>query len=358
MNRGKLFGKTVILTGGGTAGHITPNFSLLGTLHDQGAAVVYIGLKGGMEEGLVAEVGLPFYGIRGGKLRRNFSWRNLTDIGRIAQGFFQSLVLLRRLKPHVVFSKGGFVTTPVVWAAWCLGIPIVLHESDLTPGLANKLAMPFAKKVGYAFKETSDYLPKQKAVYTGLPVRPELFTGSRDVALLRTGLSGKRPVLLITGGSQGARSINRLVQTNLEALLQHFDLCHLVGKDNINTELLDRPGYCQLEFVTSGMADLYAAADYVISRAGATTIFELLALKKPHLLIPLGSRATRGDQILNAQSFERLGYSLVLEDTPEADLSGALKQLVAQADQLRAAMEKGASSGGASVVTLIAQVAK
>lgn len=356
MKDNQLAGKTVVLTGGGTAGHITPNFALVPALKEAGARVCYIGLKDGMEAKLVAEEGLPFYGISGGKLRRNFSWKNVSDLGRIALGFFQSIGTLLRVRPQVVFSKGGFVTAPVVWAAWCLRIPVVLHESDLTPGLANRLSLPFAKRVAYAFKETGQYLPAKKSVYTGLPIRASVLAGDRAAGLLACGFDGHKPMLFITGGSQGARSVNGLIQRHLEALLERFDICHQVGRGNINPALVGQRGYCQLEYITGGMADLLAAADYVVSRAGATTIFELLALKKPHLLIPLGSRATRGDQILNAQSFEKSGYSLVLEDGPDVALIPALDQLVAHADQYRQAMTSADQKAVDSVLTLIAEV--
>lgn len=350
--------KIIVLTGGGTAGHITPNFALIGPLQDQGAHVVYIGLKDGMEAQLVKAQDIPFYGISGGKFRRNFKWRNLTDLFRIMCGFFQSIGVLWRLKPHLVFSKGGFVTAPVVWAAWILRIPVLLHESDLTPGLANKLSIPFSKKIAYAFKETKAHLPTNKSVYTGLPVRESLFKGNRQIGLDLCGFEGDKPVLLITGGSQGALSINRLIRAHLDALMAEFDICHLVGKGNLDTSLSQIKGYTQIEYVSEGMEHLYACADCVISRAGATTIFELLALKKPHILIPLGSKATRGDQILNAQSFEVSGYSLVLEDQRDADLMGAIRALKERASDFKKAMDISQADAIAAVIRLISELQK
>lgn len=358
MQRETLSGKHIVLTGGGTAGHITPNLALIEELHKRGASVSYLGLKNGMEEGLVTEEGLAFYGISGGKLRRNFKWENFTDLGRIASGFFQSLVLLKRLKPQGVFSKGGYVTAPVVWAAWCLGIPVILHESDLTPGLANRISLPFAKAVGYAFKETKPYLPTGKAQYTGLPVRQSLLLGSREAGLKRSNLTGEKPIILVTGGSQGAKSINHLIRKNLADLLETYEICHLVGKGNVDTGLLAKSDYCQIDYITEGMGDLYAMSDLVISRAGATTIFELLALKKPHILIPLGSKATRGDQILNASSFKTSGFSLVLDDGPDIRLLEALAELEVQAPTFIENMSKDVGDACAAVVDLIQKNAK
>ncbi len=350
--------KHIVLTGGGTAGHITPNFAVAQELLSRGQSVSYIGLSKGMEESLVKEQNILFYGISGGKLRRNFKWQNITDLGRIALGFFQSISLLARLKPQLVFSKGGFVTTPVVWAAWCLSIPVVLHESDLTPGLANRLSLPFSRVVAYAFSETERYLPPKKAVYTGLPIRKSLLNGNREKGLAMTKLTGDKPIVFVTGGSQGARSINRCVRDNLDGLLENYEICHLVGKGNIDDGLKHTKGYCQIDFITEGMNDLYAMADYVVSRAGATTIFEMLALKKPHILIPLGSKATRGDQILNANSFEASGFSMVIEDQMDMPLLESLMQLEKKAPAYIAAMSRESNDASSAVGDLIMQTAK
>lgn len=320
--------KRVVFTGGGTAGHITPNFAVIQRLKPLGIDVHYIGMKNSMEATLVLEQGIPFYGISGGKLRRYLDIKNLMDLFRITLGFFQSIILMLQLRPQLIFSKGGFVACPVVWAAWLCRIPVVIHESDLTPGLANKLCVPFAKKICYAFTETKPYLPEEKRIHTGLPIRDELSRGDFERGLHLTGFNREKPIVLITGGSQGAASINRLVRDQLESLLEGYQICHIAGKGNIDASLTGRDGYAQFAFVTHQMPDLMAIADIVISRAGATTLFELLALKKLNILMPLSAKVSRGDQILNAASFEKAGFSKVLSEDGPVDLAGEIQQVL------------------------------
>lgn len=308
----------IVLTGGGTAGHITPNIALLPGLRAQGFAISYIGMRDGMEADLIAREGVPFYGIRAGKLRRYLDIKNLTDLGRTGIGLLQALRVLRRVQPDVVFSKGGFVSCPVVWAARLYRIPVVLHESDITPGLANRLCLPFAQKICAAFPETLTHLPAGKGVLTGLPIRDTLRAGDAATGRALCGFTSEKPVLMIIGGSQGSEHINTTIHATLPTLLQEFQICHICGKGNLRAELQSRDGYHQFEYVSEELPHLFAMANLVISRAGATTIFELLALRKPHLLIPLAARASRGDQILNAASFEKQGFSRVL---PEEELT-------------------------------------
>jgi len=336
---------TIVLTGGGTAGHVTPHLALLPALREAGYDVHYIGTRTGIERGLIEPAGVPYYDVPAGKLRRYVDWRNFTDVFRIGLGFLKAFFVLGRIKPDIVFSKGGFVTPPVIWAAWLRRIPVVCHESDMTPGLANKLALPFARRICHAFSETGQYLPTDKAVHTGIPVRSELRIGDAEKGQALCGFSADRPVLLIIGGSQGSQAINAAVRSVLPELLEDVQVCHLCGKGGLVDTLKETAGYAQFEYVTDELPDLFAAADCVISRAGATTLFELLALNKPTLLIPLSARASRGDQILNAASFEQVGYSLVLseEDLTPDTLLQSLRDLQDKRNDLEAAMQSWAN---------------
>lgn len=306
--------KHIVLTGGGTAGHVTPNIAMIPRLKELGYKISYIGSYEGIEKKLIEELGIPYYGISSGKLRRYFDVKNFTDPFRVLKGFMEAKKLMKELKPDVVFSKGGFVTVPVVIAASRRKIPTFIHESDMTPGLANKICIPFATKVCCNFPETISNLPKDKAVLTGTPIRQELLTGSKEKGLAFTGLSPDKPVILIIGGSLGATAVNEAVRSILPELLEDFQVVHLCGKGKLDENLKDTKGYVQYEYIKKELADLFALADIVISRAGANAICELSTLNKPNLLIPLSARASRGDQILNARSFEHLGYSKVLEE--------------------------------------------
>lgn len=312
--------KHIVLTGGGTAGHVTPNIAMVPRLKELGYKISYIGSYDGIEKKLIEEMGIPYYGIASGKLRRYFDVKNFTDPFKVMKGYLEAKKLIKQLKPDVVFSKGGFVTVPVVIAASRKKIPAFIHESDMTPGLANKLSIPFATKVCCNFPETVSHLPADKAVLTGTPIRQELLSGSPEKARIFTGLTADKPVILIIGGSLGAAAVNDAVRGILPELLKDFQVIHLCGKGKLEPKLEGTKGYVQYEYIKQELADLFALADIVISRAGANAICELSALKKPNLLIPLSARASRGDQILNARSFERLGYSKVLEEediTPE-----------------------------------------
>ena len=306
--------KHIVLTGGGTAGHVTPNIAMIPRLKELGYKISYIGSYEGIEKKLIEELGIPYHGISSGKLRRYFDVKNFTDPFRVLKGFMEAKKLMKELKPDVVFSKGGFVTVPVVIAASRRKIPTFIHESDMTPGLANKICIPFATKVCCNFPETISNLPKDKAVLTGTPIRQELLTGSKEKGLAFTGLSPDKPVILIIGGSLGATAVNEAVRSILPELLEDFQVVHLCGKGKLDENLQNTKGYVQYEYIKKELADLFALADIVISRAGANAICELSALNKPNLLIPLSARASRGDQILNARSFEHLGYSKVLEE--------------------------------------------
>jgi UDP-N-acetylglucosamine--N-acetylmuramyl-(pentapeptide) pyrophosphoryl-undecaprenol N-acetylglucosamine transferase len=321
--------KHIVLTGGGTAGHVTPNIALIPGLRELGYEISYIGSYDGIEKKLIEEMGIPYYGISSGKLRRYFDWKNFSDPFRVLKGFSEAQKLLKQLKPDVIFSKGGFVTVPVVVAAGRLKIPAIIHESDMTPGLANKLCIPSATKVCCNFPETVNALPADKAVLTGTPIRQELMSGDKEAARAFCGFTSDKPVLMVIGGSLGAASVNDNVRKILPELLKDFQIIHLCGKGKMDESLKDTTGYVQYEYIKEELPDLFALADIVISRAGANAICELNALHKPNLLIPLSAKASRGDQILNARSFERQGFSMVMEEEEitEASLLQAIHTL-------------------------------
>ena len=306
--------KKIVLTGGGTAGHVTPNIALLPSLKEAGYEVFYIGSYTGIEKTLIEDLGIPYYGISSGKLRRYRSLKNLSDPFRVLHGLFQAKRLMKKIKPDIVFSKGGFVSVPVVLAAGSRHIPVIIHESDMTPGLANKISIPSATKVCCNFPETLKSLPAEKSILTGSPIREELLHGNKEAARKLCGFHSDKPVLMIIGGSLGSAVINQSVREALPKLLDDFQIVHICGKDKIDNLLLKTPGYKQFEYVKDDLKDIFAMADIVVSRAGANAICELLALKKPNLLIPLSAGASRGDQILNARSFEAQGFSMVIDE--------------------------------------------
>ena len=304
--------KKIVLTGGGSAGHVTTNIALLPSLREAGYEITYMGSYDGIEKRLVEDFGLPYVGIATGKFRRYLDLQNLTDPFRVIKGFGEARRFLKKYRPDVVFSKGGFVAVPVVRAAASLGIPCIIHESDMTPGLANKICIPVARKVCCNFPETLKLLPGDKAVLTGSPIRAELAQGNKLAGLDMCGFNANTPVVMVIGGSLGAANVNKAVRAALPSLLGDFQVVHLCGKDKVDNLLLNTPGYRQFEYVKAELKDLFAMADVVISRAGANAICELLALKKPNILIPLPASSSRGDQLLNARSFEAQGFSIVI----------------------------------------------
>ncbi len=334
--------KKIILTGGGTAGHVTPNLALIPHLKNEGYEISYIGSYNGIEKDLIEAAGIPYYGISSGKLRRYFDRKNFSDPFKVVKGYWEAGKLMRRLKPDIVFSKGGFVSVPVVLAAKAKKIPCIIHESDITPGLANKISIPAAKKVCANFPETMNYLPAEKAVLSGTPIREELFSGNRIAGLDFCGFTANRPVIMVVGGSTGAAALNEAVRNLLPTLLKDYQVVHLCGKGKADPAYEGLDGYRQFEYISEEMKDLFAAADLVISRAGANSICELLALRKPNILVPLPAAASRGDQILNAESFERQGYSYVLQEESLTNdtLLKAIHSVMEHRADYTAAMEK------------------
>jgi UDP-N-acetylglucosamine--N-acetylmuramyl-(pentapeptide) pyrophosphoryl-undecaprenol N-acetylglucosamine transferase len=306
--------KKIVLTGGGTAGHVTPNIALLPTLQNLGYDISYIGSHDGIEKKLITDFAIPYYEISVGKLRRYFAVKNFTDTFRVMKGYSEARKHLQAICPQVVFSKGGYVSVPVVRAAASLKIPCIIHESDITPGLANKLCLSAATKICCNFPETVKMLKSPKAILTGSPIRDELRHGDPLAARKFCGFSEDKPVIMVIGGSLGANSINETIRSALPMLLDDVQIIHICGKDKIDNLLLEKEGYRQFEYVKNELKDFFALADLVVSRAGANSICELLALQKPHLLIPLPASQSRGDQMQNARSFESQGFSMVIDD--------------------------------------------
>ncbi len=353
--------KKIILTGGGTAGHVTPNIALIPGLRELGYEISYIGSYQGIEKELIEKEGIPYYPISSGKLRRYFDPKNLSDPLKVVKGYGQSRKLMRQIKPDIVFSKGGFVSVPVVLAAKHMRIPVIIHESDITPGLANKLAIPSASMICCNFPETLEHLPVGKAMVTGSPIRRELLSGDAEKARAYTGFSTDKPVILVIGGSLGSVTVNEAVRKILPTLLKSWQVIHLCGKGNLDPTLNSLPGYVQYEYIREELPDLFALADLMISRAGANAICELQALCKPNILIPLSKEASRGDQILNANSFKRQGFSYVIEEEElsDATLSAAISQVWERRDAYVKAMQDSQKSDAIAIILdLIEQLHK
>lgn len=342
--------KTILLTGGGTAGHVTPNLALLPQLRAAGYSIHYVGTADGIERSLVeGETDVCYHAISAGKLRRYFSLKNFADPFRVLKGVFQSRRIIREVKPDVVFSKGGFVSVPVVIAARGKA-PVITHESDYTPGLANRIAARFADTVCVTFEDTLAKVGP-KGVFTGTPIRPSLFQGEAEKGLAFTGFDGARPILLVMGGSQGAQAINQVLRQALPQLTSQFDIIHLCGKGKVDPGV-ESPAYRQYEYIGPELPHLFACTDIVLSRAGANAVFEFLALAKPALLVPLPLSASRGDQILNAGYFVRKGYAMSMEQeqlTPAA-LTDALSTLYADRQRFISTMRNDARADGTDAV--------
>src|SRR5690625_4872434 len=321
--------KRILFTGGGTAGHVIVNLALIPYFKEQGWKLDYIGSKDGIERKLIEQLrDVTYHPISTGKLRRYISIENLKDPFKVIKGTFQAWNIIRKQKPNVVFSKGGFVSVPVVIAAKLRRVPTIIHESDLTPGLANKIASPFAKKILTTFPETVDILANNKATYVGAVIREELYEGDKTRGYNLTGLNTSKPIVLIMGGSSGSQNINQAIRKNLPSLLKRYQIIHICGSNNVD-EAISEQGYVQFEYVSEGLNDIFAITDYVVSRAGANAIFEFLSLRLPMLLIPLPLSASRGDQIVNAKSFEKKGFAHVLQDEEMTD-----ERFLAEIDRL------------------------
>lgn len=345
--------KKILLTGGGTAGHVTPNIALLPYLRDAGFEIAYMGSYDGIEKQLIEAQGIAYHGISSGKLRRYLDIKNISDPFRILKGLREAKQYMKEHRPDIVFSKGGFVSVPVIFAAAAAKIPIVIHESDLTPGLANKLSIPKAAKICYNFPETEQYLPQGKSVHTGLPLRRQLLEGDAKKGYAYCGFDEDKPIVMVLGGSLGAASINKVVREVLPELLEKMYVAHICGNGKTDPAYDEVCGYKQFEYVSDALPDLFAAADVIVSRAGANVIYEIAALKKPSILIPLGTDASRGDQILNANSFKRRGFAEVLreENMTKESLYNDIVEVSANRASYIEAMEEAQKEDAAKLVT-------
>ena len=353
--------KKIVLTGGGTLGHVTPHLALIPRLKEAGYEIHYIGTENGMEAPKMRAVeGITYHAVKSGKLRRYHDWKNFTDPFRVIAGAFQSARLMGKIKPDVVFSKGGFVAVPVVFGAWLHRIPVLCHESDLTPGLANKLCKPFATRFATTFPECAEALGSN-AEMTGTPLRPELFHGDKEKGLSLLGFDGQKPILLMMGGSSGAQSVNACLRKAIPELTPDFDVAHICGKGNLDAELEGTPGYKQIEFLDADLPDVLACTDLVLSRAGANALCEFQALGRPMLLIPYPKGASRGDQILNAKSLEKRGLCRVLLQenmTPETMVK-EIRETWAERDTLTEALKNAPPANGTErVLQMIEEIRK
>jgi UDP-N-acetylglucosamine--N-acetylmuramyl-(pentapeptide) pyrophosphoryl-undecaprenol N-acetylglucosamine transferase len=350
--------KRIILTGGGTAGHVTPHLALVPRLLKSGYEVHYIGTEKGIEREIMNLPGIVYHPVQSGKLRRYYDARNFTDPFRVALGMLQAVFLIRKIRPDVCFSKGGFVSVPVVMGAWLNHVPVLCHESDLTPGLANRICARFSKRVATTFPECAAALGT-KGVLTGTPLRPALFGGSREKGLAMAGFTGDKPVLLMMGGSLGAQSVNAVLRAALPRLLPSFHVLHLCGKGNLNAALNSTEGYWQAEYLNDELPDALAAADLILSRAGSNALCEFQALQKPMLLVPYPKGASRGDQILNAESFRARGLAKVLrqEDLTPDSLAEAVAALHRDSGTIRSALASApAADGTKEILRLIEDI--
>ncbi|MDD4311036.1 MAG: undecaprenyldiphospho-muramoylpentapeptide beta-N-acetylglucosaminyltransferase [Eubacteriales bacterium] len=351
--------KRIIFTGGGTAGHVTPNIALIEPLLREGWEVHYVGSENGIEKNLIAALtDVTYHSISTGKLRRYFSWQNFIDPFRVIKGYIQARKLVRAIQPDVIFSKGGFVSVPVVLGAG--KVPVVAHESDYSPGLSNRIATRFTGKVCLSFEDTLQHVSQGKGIFTGTPIRPALYEGDRERALAFTGLSGEKPVLLVMGGSLGAQKLNELLRAALPRLSERYDVVHLCGKGKNDCDCVSC-GYQQYEYIDKELPDLFALSDVVLSRAGANSVFELLALNKPSVLVPLTSASSRGDQLLNAQYMEKKGYAKVVDqNTATTDsLVAAIDEVYHQRAQYAERMcEDTRSDGTETILEIIKKAAK
>jgi len=347
----------IVFTGGGTAGHVTPNLALIEAVKAEGWLIDYVGSQDGVESQMIKAINIPYHAISSGKLRRYFSWRNFLDPFLVLAGIGQAYFILRRIKADVVFSKGGFVAFPVVFAAWLNRIPVLAHESDLSPGLANRLSFPFVNKICVTFAVARSHFKNQhKVEVTGTPVRSQLFRGDKARGLALCGFKADKPCLLVMGGSLGSARLNRVVREILPTLSAHYQVIHLCGKGKVDESLQGNEGYCQFEYANEELPDLYAATDMVVSRAGANSLYELLVLAKPHVLVPLSAKVTRGDQIQNAAYFARQHISVVVDDDSLSaqDLIAAIEEVGDRKEEIIASIKAlGIQSATSQILALI-----
>lgn len=344
----------IVVVGGGSAGHVLPARPIIQHYLDQGAQVSFIGTGSGLEADLVQDLGISFYPITAGKLRRYLSWANVVDVFKVLLGIVQALALVLRLRPTVVFSKGGFVSLPVVFAAWCCRVPVVAHESDLSPGLANRLVKPFVRTFCVSFAAT--HIGGVRVVHTGTPIRTEILQGDAIKGREHLKIDEVKPLMVVTGGSLGADRLNGVVFDAMENLCEHYYVLHVVGHGKATPHHFDN--YTQLEYVDQGWGDILAAADVVVSRAGANALFEFFALRKKCILVPLSMAASRGDQIENANYAERAGLAVVIREEAfdPTTLTQGLEQLRSRAADYTEAL--GGFTLPDATATIVAEIDK
>ncbi|MBA9087868.1 UDP-N-acetylglucosamine--N-acetylmuramyl-(pentapeptide) pyrophosphoryl-undecaprenol N-acetylglucosamine transferase [Fontibacillus solani] len=356
-----MMSKRILFTGGGSAGHVTVNVALIPKFVDMGWDIKYMGSAQGIEAELIQKLGnVEYLSISTGKLRRYIDRENLKDPFRVIKGVYQAYQLIREMKPNVVFSKGGFVSVPVVLGAWLNRIPVIIHESDITPGLANKISIPFASKICVTFPETKKYIKSDKALHVGAIIREELMHGSSIKGLTLCNFTRNKPVIVCMGGSLGSQRINEILRRNLHHLIDKFQIVHICGKGQIDNSYNIYREYKQFEYVHHELVDILAMSDIVISRAGSNSIFEFLSLKKPMLLIPLSKEASRGDQVLNALSFKSSGYcEILLEENMDDDtFNEAIRNVFDKRYAIIERMESSESTNAVNkVVELITAIA-
>lgn len=323
----------IVFTGGGTGGHIYPGIAVIDELRRLGftGRIAWIGSEKELDRSIVVDHGIEYFAIPSGKFRREITFQNLTDVGRIIAGYFRAKAVLKMLRPALLFSKGGYVSVPPCRAAAALGIPVFTHESDASPGLATRLNSAHAERILISWEDTARFFPqslRSRIIRTGNPTRPELFEGNKGRGLQFLGFSDDRPVLFVLGGSQGAKQVNELVLSSLSNLCPAVQIAHQTGQAHYEEVLHAMPddpairaAYRPLSYIGKEIADIYAASDIVAGRAGAGTVWEAASLGKPMILIPLSGTGTRGDQIENAALASKAGAAIVLESdkaTPEA----------------------------------------
>jgi UDP-N-acetylglucosamine--N-acetylmuramyl-(pentapeptide) pyrophosphoryl-undecaprenol N-acetylglucosamine transferase len=322
--------KKILFTGGGTAGHVTLNLALIPWFIQHGWQIDYIGSKNGMERDLIAKIPeVTYYSVPTGKLRRYFSWQNLWDMVKIPLGCFKATWLVHHLNPDIVFSKGGFVSFPVVVGGFLNRKQIFMHESDITPGLANKLSLPFVSTFFTTFPETVNAVKpsyRHKVKCVGPVLSPALFTGTKEEGARLTGFTTDKPTVMFIGGSLGAKSLNDAVAQNLKALTENYQIIHVSGKNGYNPELQSK-NYVQYAYAGAELKDLLALSDIVVSRAGSNSIFELACLHKAMILVPLPSTSSRGEQRLNAESLSNKGLASIIADEDIANPQQLLPEL-------------------------------
>lgn len=329
----------ILLTGGGTAGHVMPHLALLDDLRKNFKDIIYVGSISGMEKDIIKnQKNIKYFPIETTKFVRKKFWKNLFIPFKLIKGINQSRKIIKSEKPDIVFSKGGYVSLPVVIASKQCKIPVIAHESDLEMGLANKLSKPYCKVICTSFEKTAQGC--KKAVCTGSPIRKDMIK-SKQSAMAKLSINTTKPILVVTGGSLGAKFINEKIWSEIFELTSKFFVLHLTGKNNINQKFLNTPDYKQIDF-TMDMGTILSCADIIVSRAGSNTIFELAVLKKPMLLIPLPKGNSRGDQVENAKYFNSQGLAnFATQDQLETEqLSKHIFQTYSERNVLIANLEK------------------